>query len=307
MPGPDDTPLPVAVFTGAAGGIGLACARRLAGGRPTVLADLDPARTETAAASLRAQGVHAIAVPCDVTDPDSVAALAARVADLGPLGVLVHSAGVAPPLVTDPHRILEVNLAGAARVLDAFEPFVGPGSVAICVASLAGHRRGMLPFDALLDEPLVPDLLERLEAAAGQPLPALAAYSASKRGVIRLCARRAAAWGGRGGRVLSLSPGLVADTSIGAAAASIHAGAYAAQSALGRAGASADVADIAAHLASPECAYLTGCDVLADGGVLAAIHHHGAPAAAAAWHAGGLDAPPAFSSHATDPLQKETP
>jgi NAD(P)-dependent dehydrogenase (short-subunit alcohol dehydrogenase family) len=279
----------VGVFTGAAGGIGLACARRLAGPVPIVLADLDAQRVEEAAAAIRRDlGVTAIGVACDVTDAASVAALAKQAATLGPLGVLVHAAGVAPPLATDARLTLDINLAGTARILDAFGPHAGPETVAVCISSLAGHRRGMLQFDELLDSPLAEDLFDRLEARAGEPFSVLAAYSASKRGVIRLCAARAGDWGARGARLLSVSPGLVADTTIGAAAATIHAGAYAAQSAAGRAGTVADMAGLVALLASPEAGYVTGCDVLADGGVLAAIDHHGTAETAAAWHSGGL-------------------
>lgn len=281
-------PTPVGVFTGAAGGLGLACALRLAGGGPIVLADIDGGRLETTAAEARKRGIDAVAVSCDVTDSGSVLALAARARELGPLGVLVHAAGVAPPLAEDPRRTLEVNLGGTARLLDAFAPVAGRDTVAVCIASLGGHRRGVRRFDALLDDPLAADLFDRVLEQAGGALSVLAAYALSKRGVIRLCEQRAAAWGKHGARLISVSPGLVADTTIGVAAMTIQAGAYAEQSALGRAGVAADIAAAVAAITATDNTYLTGCDVLVDGGVLAAINHHGSAEAAAEWHACGL-------------------
>lgn len=276
------------VLTGGAGGMALACARRLAAGgrkaRPVVLADLPGDRLDAAVAGLRAEGIDAEAAPCDVSDGAAVAVLADRAAARGRFGVLVHTAGLAPPLASDPRAILEVNLAGTARVLDVFEPLLQPGSVAVCIASMGGYRRSAARHDELLAEPLAPGLLDRLGAETGNPL---AAYALSKRGVILECRRRAAAWGRQGARIVSVSPGLIADTAIGAAASTIHAGAYADQAALRRAGSTADVAGVVAFLASPDAAYVTGCDVLVDGGVLADMAHHQDERTRAAWHGFG--------------------
>src|SRR3954469_3451533 len=70
----------VTVITGGAGGIGRACAERLGERGPVLSADVAGADVE-----------------CDVTDPASVAALAERAAAMGPLGALIHTAGLAPP------------------------------------------------------------------------------------------------------------------------------------------------------------------------------------------------------------------
>ena len=263
----------VTVITGGAGGIGLACARRLGG--EVILADLPGERLDAAAEQLRAEGIDARAIPCDVSDAIQVAALAR------PFRALVHTAGLAPPLATDPRAVLDVNLAGTARLLDAFEPHAAGGSVAVCIASLAGHRASAARGDAQLRRPLEPDLYERL----GAPPSVLTAYSLSKRGVILECRRRAAAWGARGARIVSVSPGLVADTTIGEAAAGIFAGAYADQAAVKRAGTAKDIAGVVAFLAGEDAAYVTGCDLLVDGGVLADVDHHQAEDAAAMWHA----------------------
>jgi NAD(P)-dependent dehydrogenase (short-subunit alcohol dehydrogenase family) len=271
----------VTVLTGGAGGIAHACAKRLAEHGPVLLADFAADRLEAAAVALGGD-VHTAV--CDVADPDSVAALATRAVELGPLGALVHTAGLAPPAPHAPRRVLEVNLAGTARVLDAFLPLAGAGAVAVCIASLAGHRAFAAEYDDLLAEPLDPELYDRLQAAGGTRDDVLATYSLSKRGVMLECRRRAAAWGARGARIVSISPGLVVDTSIGQAAATIHAGAYARQSALGRAGMAADIAGAVAFLVSDDASYVTGCDLLVDGGVVAHTQHHADPGARDQWN-----------------------
>jgi NAD(P)-dependent dehydrogenase (short-subunit alcohol dehydrogenase family) len=273
----------VSVVTGGAGGIAQACARRLAGRGPVLLADVAPEGLQAAAAALGGD-VHTAL--CDVADAASVRALAERAAALGPLGALVHTAGLAPPTPHDPRRVLDVNLAGTARVLDAFLGHAVPGSVAVCIASLAGHRAFAAEFDALLAEPLDPGLYDRLQAAGGTRDDVLATYSLSKRGVMLECRRRAAAWGAQGARIVSVSPGLVADTTIGRAAATIVA-AYAEQAAVGRAGVAEDIAGVVAFLTSPDAGYVTGCDLLVDGGVVAHTLHHAAPADRDRWNRAG--------------------
>jgi NAD(P)-dependent dehydrogenase (short-subunit alcohol dehydrogenase family) len=266
----------VSVLTGGAGGIAQACAKRLAERGPVLLADVDRDALE----ALGGDDVHTAV--CDVTDAASVAELAAQAAELGPLGALVHTAGLAPPGPHHPRRVLEVNLGGTARVLDAFVELAGPGTVAVCIASLAGHRAFAAEFDELLADPLAPDLYDHLDGA-----DVLRTYSISKRGVMLECRRRAAAWGARGARIVSISPGLVVDTSIGQAAATIHAGAYAEQSAMKRAGLAADIAGAVAFLTSGDASYVTGCDLLVDGGVVAHNLHHAAPADREKWNRAG--------------------
>ena len=117
----------------------------------------------------------------------------------------------------------------------------------------------------------------------------LVTYSLSKRGVMLEVRKRAAQWGARGARIVSVSPGLVVDTSIGQAAATIHAGAYAKQSALGRAGMSADIAGVIAFLTGPDAAYVTGCDLLVDGGVVAHTLQQAHPDARRKWNTATYD------------------
>jgi hypothetical protein len=120
------------VVIGGGSGIGATVAELLAG--ETVIAD-------------RAGGD----IACDLTDSASLVELARQV---DRLDALVVTAGISPAM-SDAQTIFDVDLAGMARVLQAFDSLVETGSIAVCVASLAGHL-GTWPPETLaaLDDPL---------------------------------------------------------------------------------------------------------------------------------------------------------
>jgi NAD(P)-dependent dehydrogenase (short-subunit alcohol dehydrogenase family) len=229
------------VVIGGASGIGTAVAAVLTG--ETLVADRDGG------------SVH-----CDLTDPASLARLAGVVDHLD---ALVVTAGVSPAMA-DARTIFDVDLAGMARVLQAFDGLVSAGSVAVCVASMAGHL-GAWPADTLerLDDPLsTPD--------AGLTDDPGMAYVLAKLGVIRLVRRTAPGWGRRGGRIVSVSPGVV-ETPMGRLEMASTGGTseMASGCALGRIGRAEEVAAVIRFLCSEQASYLTGTDVLVDGGAVA--------------------------------------
>src|SRR5437899_2122024 len=109
-----------------AGGMGTAIARRLGSGKTLVLADFNKEALDHAAEALRAEGHDVHTHPVDVSEPESVAALATAAAGLGPVTIVAHTAGLSPAQAPV-DAILRVDLLGTALVLDEFAHVVAPG------------------------------------------------------------------------------------------------------------------------------------------------------------------------------------
>jgi NAD(P)-dependent dehydrogenase (short-subunit alcohol dehydrogenase family) len=268
----------VVVITGAGGGMGLACVRALRDQHQLLLVDIDADRL----------GVAAELAPGSATDQGNVADAADVerirdvVADAGGLAGLVHLAGISPNMASAA-EILEVDLAGTARLVDALVQLAEPGAAAVCIASIAAHMPFTDAVDPELDRPLDPDLFARLEAALGAPIDPGTAYVLSKRGVVRLCEREAQRWGRRGARIASISPGLI-DTPMGRLELRDNPGKAAL---IGMTpgvprddGGSAelpgrveDIADGVAFLCSSAAWFVNGCDLRIDGGITAVLRH----------------------------------
>jgi NAD(P)-dependent dehydrogenase (short-subunit alcohol dehydrogenase family) len=267
----------VTVVTGAASGMGLACARRLSrAGSPMLLVDRDLEVHEvarTVGAEPAAGRVDSFA--CDITDAAAVAELAVRVRREGSLRWLAHAAGVSPTM-GDWQRMFTVDLVGTAMVVDALRPLAGAGTAAVCFASSAAHQLpdpASHPLDAVVDDPLASDLLARLSAAGPELVtdPGMA-YSWAKWGVRRLVEREAAAWGARGARICSVSPGII-DTPMGRLELDNQPmmPVMLDHTPLARQGTAGEVAEVVAFLLSDAAAYVTGTDLLVDGGVVPTI------------------------------------
>lgn len=265
--------LPIAVVVGA-GGMGAAIARRLGARHRLILADRDPAHLDRLIAALRVEGHDARGVLCDVTDPVAVAKLAQAVSEAGPLAALAHVVGLSPSM-GDFRAIMAVNLVGARLIHDAMLPLAGTGAAAIFIASLAAHAAPIdVSLHAILDDPLAPAFLDTLEGALGEPATPTLAYRLSKSALIRLCQREARAWGTRGARILSLSPGLIA-TPMGALEFEKQPMKYdmLAATPLAREGTMLEIAATVDFLVSRDASFISGTDILVDGGLLAASRH----------------------------------
>ncbi len=271
------------VITGAAGGMGRACVTAFQDSGPLLLLDVEEKSVREVAAAANAAGAVATPLVVDVSKQTDVDAAAEHVAAGGGLRTLIHTAGISPTMA-DGRAVLEVDLVGTARLTRAFLPLVGPGSVAVCVASIGGQM-GPAPeaVDAALNDPLAPDFLAQLEAALGMELNGSVAYALAKRGVISLCEREAPAWGAQGGRIVSISPGLI-DTPMGRLEAAENEGMAfmigltpvsraSEQGSDTMPGRVEDIAAAAVFLASPAASFVSGCDLRVDGGLVGAIRH----------------------------------
>jgi NAD(P)-dependent dehydrogenase (short-subunit alcohol dehydrogenase family) len=272
----------VGIVTGAARGMGAACAARVAQLVDVLVAvDRDEGGLHAAAAELDAGSGKASVEPfvLDVTDRDGLARLVTRVGDLGPLRAVVHAAGVSPTMA-DWRTILAVDLVGTALLVDACRPLAGEGTAVVCFASISASMAipdPDVPADAALDEPLDPRFLDRLREAVGPGLedPGMA-YTWAKRGVHRLVRREALPFGRAGARICSVTPGII-DTEMGRQEAEAHEvmAMIVKGSPFGREGRPEEVAAGVAFLLSDEASYVTGVDLTVDGGAVSALRTGG--------------------------------
>ena len=272
----------VSVVTGAAGAMGSACASALA---PAVdvllLTDVDADRLAAAGARIEGETTTKVCTAVgDLVEPSFAVELATQTGALGDLHSLVHCAGLSPSMAAW-REILRVDLAAVARLLRDFLPHAVPGSAAVCLASVSGHMGTFDPaMDDVLDDPLATDFEDRYQSLAGDAPDPGATYRLAKRGVIRLCERAAVAWGANGGRVVSVSPGLI-DTEMGRlelvhnpiknwmASITPVGGDRSPDTVLpGRVD---DIASTVAFLCSGGASFISGCDVRVDGGLIAAM------------------------------------
>lgn len=265
----------VSVITGGAGGMGLATARIVGRSRHVVIADVRQDRLDLAADELRAAGVTTDAVTCDVTDRRSVEQMADFAGSIGNVVSVLHTAGVSPKMAAA-DVILRINALGTVHVNETFLKLAAPGLSIVNVASSAGHLPSAFPVprtayeDALTDPArFLRKMISRCNLAPQKLRPSIA-YSLSKNFVLWYTKRNAANFGERGARIVSVSPGSI-DTEMGRLEEASGAGLLAASSAMHRFGTVDEIAEVLAFCASEGPSYLTGTDILVDGGAAATM------------------------------------
>jgi NAD(P)-dependent dehydrogenase (short-subunit alcohol dehydrogenase family) len=256
------------------GGMGHAIARRQGAAKTVLLADYNEETLASVAGSLSADGYRIESRSVDVSSPDSVRALAEHAASLGSVTQLVHTAGLSPAQASS-EAILAVDLLGVALVLQEFGEVIAPGGAGVVIASMAGHLFPPLTAEqeqALAHNP--PGDLLQLDFVSPERLsyPGIAYAVAKQANHIRV---RAASvqWGRRGARINSISPGVIS-TPMGQLELASPVGdgmrSMVAMSGTGRVGTPDDIAAATAFLLGPDATFITGTDLLVDGGVVAA-------------------------------------
>lgn len=238
-----------ALVTGAAGGIGLAIARRLAAdGARVVIADRDAARLQTAITELPDDAVAFVA---DISSEAGVDAMIAdAVARLGQLDILVNNAGLAEPIartvdqqLADWERVIDVNLRGTYLACRAFGRHVLPrrvGGAVVNIGSVAGLGG----------------------------IPSSNGYGVSKAAVTHLTRNLACEWASKGIRVNCVAPGYIEAPMAVEMFANVHVDRSRIERRLPmqRLGQADEIAGAVSFLVSKDASYITGVTLPVDGG-----------------------------------------
>ena len=259
--------LAATIVTGAAGGMGAAIAQAFAEqGDALILCDLHAEPLQDLANSL-ANTVPVAVIAGDVTDTDYPARI---IAALGgrKIGALAHAAGVSPSMA-DGKRVFEINFTATKRLVESLLPHMSPGGAVVLIASNSGQTIARPFLDKALKKVLRggSSLILKLMLRSSR-----LAYPMSKRAVQLYVPTMAPFYGKVGARIVSLSPGII-DTSMGRLeqTAGPEIDKMIAVTPLGRMGEPREIASVVVFLASPAASYITGTDILVDGGTIAGI------------------------------------
>jgi NAD(P)-dependent dehydrogenase (short-subunit alcohol dehydrogenase family) len=268
-----NSPSPVVVVIGV-GGMGRAIARRLGSGNTVVIADVDEETVHGCADALSAEGHQVHPHVLDVSSADAVHAFATQVSTLGEVTQIAHTAGLSPSQAPAA-LILAVDLLGAALVLEEFADVIAPHGAGVIVASMAAHLVPPLAahqHDAIANAHPT-ELLTLPFLSPNTVTDPRLAYAIAKQAVLTRVRLAASAWGRRNARINSISPGTIA-TPMGHHGLTSAAGnairALITASVSGRMGTPDDIAAATAFLLGPDARFITGTDLLVDGGVTAA-------------------------------------
>ncbi|OUJ11610.1 SDR family oxidoreductase [Acetobacter sp. DsW_063] len=257
------------------GGIGEAIARRQGFGRAILLADWNEDTLAKAASVLGDASYDVTTQRVDVSSRVSVQALAQAAAAMGPVMQVINTAGLSPNMASV-EKVLEVDLYGSAVVFEEFGKVIASGGAGLIISSMAGHMMRQLPEVDEKQLAHVPaDDLLALPCLQPDAIPnTLVAYMIAKRANILRVQAEAMHWGERGARVNAISPGIIV-TPLAAHELNSEIGhiyrAMVDASPSKRMAPPEEIAVAASFLLGPDAGFITGSDLLIDGGVIAAM------------------------------------
>ena len=264
---------PVIALLGA-GSMGTAIVRRIAAGKKILLGDISEKNLEKVSHDFRYSGYDVETMIVNALEKDSVRAFAQKAASLGPVMYFIDTAG-ASPNQAKPEHIIALDMIGTGYAVDAFGEVMAPGGAGLIISSQTGYMYP-IPYETeqqILNTPTeeltsLPIVRETAMKSSGL------AYMIAKR-VNQLQAMKAAAttWKARRARINTLSPGVIvtplAYDEFAAAGEGYQRMIDA--SAAERTGTSDEIAEAGAFLLGEHAGFITGTDLLIDGGTIAAI------------------------------------
>lgn len=255
------------VITGGAGGIGQACARTFKN-QPIILTDYSQEKVDESVQTLKNESFNVSGIACDITNTSDIEKLVNYVSEKGSFKALIHTAGVSGT-VKDLKKVYTIDLVATELLIDAFHKIAGQGSVAVLLSSMMAHA---VPpneaYDEALKNPQAENSFETVSQFVNGDSDIM--YNFAKRGVHLLSHKNADKWGEKAARIVTVSPGVI-ETPMAMKAAEEHPERMAKikqATPLKRNGQPEDVADVVNFLVSDAARFITGTDILVDGGVI---------------------------------------
>lgn len=264
------------VVIGGTSGMGLSTAKALGVFGPVLVGGRNQKRLDDALAALAEAGVEAHGKTVDIADAESVVTFAEYAASIAPIGTLVNAAGVD---AGGADLILAVNFKGTVNVVNAFMPYLQDAKV-VNFSSITGYFHQATPAEVeIWQDPDAPDFVERMKAElSSRPLdPRMAFlgddyiyYPASKAFTIYYTKANTVRLGKKNTAIFSVAPGSF-DTPMLRESPDEQLAKIAQGTAFGRLGDPDEMADFIVKLLEPGHEYLTGVDLILDGGKSAMV------------------------------------
>ena len=266
----------VVLLTGA-GQIGMAIARRIGHGKKIIVGDINIQNAEAISKIMAEAGFDVEIKECDISSRDSIRDLINFAQEFGEISYFINAAGVSPSQAPI-EVILKVDLYGTAVLLEEIGKVIKEGGVGVTISSQSGHR--MKQLGAVIDEQLATTPTEELlDLEVLQPENidnTLHAYQLAKRCNVKRVMYEACIWGEKGARINSISPGIIvtplAIDEFNGPRGDFYKNMFA-NCPSGRPGTADEVANVAELLMSDKGAFITGSDILADGGATASYFY----------------------------------
>ncbi|MBR3349180.1 MAG: SDR family oxidoreductase [Solobacterium sp.] len=255
-----------------AGSMGTAIIRRFAAGRKILFGDINQKNLDRVCEEFIRSGYDAEGMIVNAMDRESIENFAKKAASLGDVKYYIHTAGASPSQAS-PEHILNLDMVGTGYAVDAFGKVMAKGGVGLVIASQAGY---MLPFPYEVEQQILAadtDELKNIEFIKEKTTGSGRAYMIAKH-INHLQVMKAAAtsWKERRARILSISPGIIVTP---LAYDEFNAPGNGYQNMIDtspamRTASSDEIADACAFLLGENAGFITGIDLLMDGGVIAA-------------------------------------
>ena len=257
-----------------AGSMGTAIVRRIAAGKKILLGDISEKNLEKTAHDFQYSGIDVETMIVNALEKDSIEAFAEKAKILGDVMYFIDTAG-ASPNQANPEHILALDMVGTGYAVDAFGEVMAEGGAGLIISSQTGY---MYPIPYETEQEILSTSTEKLMDIPFIKETAMQnsglAYMIAKR-VNHLQAMKAAAttWKERRARINTISPGVIVTPLAYDEFAAAGEGYQQMidSSAAERTGTSDEIAEAGAFLLGEHAGFITGTDLLIDGGVIAAI------------------------------------